>query len=110
MASKKYIKGFLEDIVLFLICERGEMYGYEITKKVQEITTGTITITEGALYPILHKLENNGQLTARFKDANGRLRKYYTITDQGISATNESATELDLFLNGLSQIFNPKSV
>ncbi len=53
MATKNYIKGFLEDIVLYLIHENHEMYGYEITKKVQEITNGTITVTEGALYPIL---------------------------------------------------------
>ena len=36
------------------------MYGYEITQKVKELTKNKIQITEGALYPLLHKLEAEG--------------------------------------------------
>ena len=108
MPSKKYIKGFLEDIVLYLINENGEMYGYEITKRVQEISNGAINVTEGALYPILHRLENQGKLTSNFKDAKGRLRKYYALTKNGEAATHEAAIELEAFIGGLSQLFNLK--
>jgi DNA-binding PadR family transcriptional regulator len=109
MATKKYIKGFLEDIVLHLINERGEMYGYELTKHVQQISNGAITVTEGALYPVLHKLENKGQLTSNFKDANGRLRKYYTLTKSGKASTSEAEEELQAFVAGLTQLFNLKT-
>lgn len=106
MAHKNYIKGILEDIVLHLINKNDEMYGYEITKQVQDLTNGAIKVTEGALYPILHKLENSGQLTATFKQANGRMRKYYTLTNNGQVASQKSAQELKAFVNGLTQLFN----
>ena len=108
MAGKNYIKGFLEDIVLHLIKKNGEMYGYEITKNVQEITEGAIVVTEGALYPILHKLENKGLLTATFKNANGRLRKYYALTKNGQTSSNIAEAELQQFMAGLSQLLNLK--
>lgn len=86
------------------------MYGYELTKKVHEITRGTIAITEGALYPVLHKLEEKGQLTAQFGQANGRMRKYYSITPQGGKTAAQSGEYLNEFLSGLQQIFNSKPV
>ena len=108
MKSKRYIKGFLEDIVLHLISENEEMYGYEMTKKVQEITNGVITVTEGALYPILHKLENENKLTATFKNESGRMRKYYKLTPEGGKTVTTGSTELAEFFAGMQQIFNLK--
>ncbi len=110
MKNKKYIKGFLEDIVLHLINEQDEMYGYEITKKVQNLTKGAIAVSEGALYPILHKLENEKKLTATFKKVDGRTRKYYTITPEGGKTVASSSTELIDFFSGMQQIFNLKPV
>ena len=108
MKNKSYIKGFLEDIVLHLISENNEMYGYEITKKVQELTNGVITVTEGALYPILHKLENENKLTAQFKNASGRMRKYYKLTPEGGKTVTTGSTELADFFAGMQQIFHLK--
>ena len=53
----QHIKGSLSTIILKLLHDNGRMYGYEITQKVKEITQEDIQITEGALYPILHKFE-----------------------------------------------------
>jgi len=108
MKSKSYIKGFLEDIVLHLISENDEMYGYEMTKIVQEITNGVITVTEGALYPILHKLENEKKLNATFKNESGRMRKYYKLTPEGGKTVRTGSTELADFFAGMQQIFNLK--
>ena len=55
MYSKNLIKGTLQTIVLKQLEENGRMYGYEITQKVKEISDHKIEITEGALYPTLHK-------------------------------------------------------
>ncbi len=110
MTNKSYIKGFLEDIVLHLIAENHEMYGYEITKKVQEITNGVISITEGALYPVLHKLENENKLTAHFKAAAGRTRKYYKLTPEGGKTVVGSISNLAEFFGGMQQIFNVKPI
>ena len=60
MIPTDLIKGSLKTIVLKLLKEEGPMYGYDITRKVEELTEGKIKLTYGALYPILHKLESEG--------------------------------------------------
>ncbi len=57
MKNSQLYKGSLTTIVMKLLEENGRMYGYEITQKVKEITKGELKITEGALYPALHKLK-----------------------------------------------------
>jgi len=106
MSGKKYIKGFLEDIVLHLIGENGEMYGYEITQKVRDLSKGVIAITEGALYPVLHKLEREEKLAVSYRKIDGRLRKYYRLTPEGGKRTESASQELAEFLNGLVGLFN----
>ena len=67
-----------------LLEENGRMYGYEITQKVKEITRGELKITEGALYPALHKLEAEDLLDVEVERVDNRLRKYYKLTEKGI--------------------------
>ena len=71
-------KGLLEICVLASL-EREESYGYKIIDSV----TKYIDINESTLYPILKRLEQNGSLTTRTQEYNGRLRKYYQITETG---------------------------
>ena len=67
--SSELIKGTLKTIVLKLLADNKRMYGYEITQRVKELTLDKIQITEGALYPTLHALEEDG-LIARCTEAN----------------------------------------
>ena len=60
MKNSQLYKGSLNTIIMKLLEENGKMYGYEITQKVKAITQGELNITEGALYPALHKLEAEG--------------------------------------------------
>ena len=62
MKNSQLYKGSLNTIIMKLLEENGKMYGYEITQKVKALTQGELTITEGALYPALHKLEAEGLL------------------------------------------------
>ena len=73
--SKKLYRGSLETIILKLLADNKEMYGYEITQVVKEMTEGTLELTEGALYPALHKLEGKGILTTETKFIGNRYRK-----------------------------------
>lgn len=56
MFSNEILKGSIRPLIIKLIKENGRMYGYQITQKVKEISSDTIILTEGALYPALHKL------------------------------------------------------
>ena len=83
MNNQKLYKGSLQTIILNLLDEKGKLYGYEITKLVKELTNGELKITEGALYPTLHKLESEGILEVEMAVVNNRKRKYYSLTKKG---------------------------
>ena len=104
----KHIKGSLSTIVLKLLHDNGRMYGYEITQKVKELTKDDIQITEGALYPILHKLEAEEVLTAETERVDGRIRKYYKITPKGNATAVDRIAELRAFADNLNILLNPK--
>lgn len=72
-------RGILEVCVLTVL-RRGDSYGYQLVKDVGEM----IEITESTLYPILKRLESGGLLTVYSVEHNGRLRRYYRITEAGI--------------------------
>lgn len=91
-----------------MIKKEGRMYGYELTKQVKESTNGAISISEGALYPVLHKLENSGLLESEMIPHEGRLRKYYSLSEKGKQKVAENSSELEGFLQGLQTLFNLK--
>jgi DNA-binding PadR family transcriptional regulator len=108
MISSELLRGSIKTIVLKLLEESGRMYGYEITRKVEEITQGRIVLTYGALYPVLHKLESEGVLQVESENYNNRIRIYYNLTPKGHSVVREKVKEMAEFLNTLGRILDPK--
>ena len=72
-------RGLLDACVLAAI-RGGPSYGYQIIKDLKPY----VEISESTLYPILRRLETAKLLTVRSAEHNGRLRKYYHITPQGL--------------------------
>ena len=108
MYSKELLKGTIEIIILKLLSENEKMYGYEITQRVKELTADRIEISEGALYPLLHKLEATGLLKVE-SIANGkRIRKYYNLTKTGKVTAKEKVKELNEFMKSIHLIMNLK--
>jgi PadR family transcriptional regulator, regulatory protein PadR len=101
MYSSELVKGTLKTIVLKLLKEQGKMYGYEITQRVKELTLDKIQITEGALYPLLHALEAQGDLETEIEFIGKRQRKYYRLTTQGKQTSKKKITELQEFIETL---------
>jgi DNA-binding PadR family transcriptional regulator len=98
----------LQTIILKLLESNAKMYGYEITQKVKELTKGELKITEGALYPALHKLEADGLLDVEVAKVGNRLRKYYKLTENGTTETANRLEEMQEFLKTMQQLVNPK--
>lgn len=71
-------RGMLEACVLAVL-NCGDSYGYQLVKDI----SSAIEISESTLYPILKRLEGANQLTVYTVEHNGRLRKYYKITEFG---------------------------
>ena len=74
------IKRGLLDVCVLSALQWRESYGYRIVKEVKPY----VEISESTLYPILKRLETAGQVTVRSAEHNGRLRKYYNITETGM--------------------------
>lgn len=105
---QQILKGSLSAIILKLLSENEAMYGYEICQRVKEITAGQMRVTEGALYPALHKLEGEGILRTHTQQVEGRTRKYYSIVpDQHGNAVDRLA-QMQAFLDQLQQVLNPQ--
>lgn len=105
MYSKELLKGTLKTIVLKLLSEHDKMYGYEITQHVKSETSGKIVLTEGALYPTLHKLEASGLVETEKVVFGGRTRKYYKLTESGEAAATEKINEFAEFITTMKLIF-----
>lgn len=83
------LKRGLLDACVLTVLNRGESYGYQLTRDVGEL----IEVSESTLYPILRRLESGGLVTVRSAEHNGRLRRYYHITDAGRTRLRESVAQ-----------------
>jgi DNA-binding PadR family transcriptional regulator len=87
--NKDLIAASSTPLVLAILAE-GDSYGYAILQRVRELSDTRMAWTDGMLYPVLHRLERLGHVTARWEVAqNGRRRKYYRITADGMAQLSE---------------------
>ena len=80
------------------------MYGYEITQRVKELSDNRILLTEGALYPTLHKLEGDGLLRTETVNIGRRVRKYYSLTAAGKSLAKERVNDFVDFIRTMAAV------
>ena len=106
MKKNSLYKGTLKNIILKLLAKEVKMYGYQMTQRAKELTEGELEMTEGALYPILHKLEEEGMIFSEIQIVNGRNRKYYFLTEKGKKQQLEQEEEMKSYLLNLNTIFN----
>lgn len=104
MHSPELLKGTLQTIILKVLKDHGRMYGYEITQRVTDLSDGRILLTEGALYPSLHKLEAEGLLKTEVVNIGKRVRKYYTLTAEGKAITKDRVSEFMDFIKTMSSV------
>ena len=81
--GKDLVAASATPLVLAILTE-DDSYGYAIIKRVAELSDGHVQWTDGMLYPVLHRLERQGYVAAKWGAAeNGRRRRYYRITKEG---------------------------
>ncbi len=83
------LKRGLLDVCVLKAIKNEDSYGYKIIKDMKPY----VEISESTLYPILRRLESSSMLTVKTVEHNGRLRKYYHITEQGINRIEEFKEE-----------------
>ena len=101
--DKGYISGSSRLLVLKLLNEK-PFYGYELIKTLKERSNDTFDMKEGTLYPILHKLENDGLIKSSNQEVSGRVRKVYSITTRGIKVLEEEMKQWNEFSLAVNQV------
>ena len=85
MISKDLVAASSTPLILSIL-SLGESYGYAIIRAVRDLSDEELSWTDGMLYPVLHRLENQRHIHSVWKKGeNGRKRKYYSISDTGLA-------------------------
>jgi len=102
--DKNLIGGSAILLVLTLLNEK-DMYGYQIIKEIEERSDSTFQFKEGSLYPVLHKLKNNGYVKSyTAKGDTGKNRKYYQITLVGQKHLKAQEEQWKLFSVSVNKV------
>ena len=84
MAKKEDLLQGTLDMLVLRVLSRGELHGWGITLKLEQLSKSALQVDEGSLYPALYRMEEKGWIEAEWKmTENNRRAKYYTLTRAG---------------------------
>jgi PadR family transcriptional regulator PadR len=90
--ERDLLRGSL-DLMVLSVLAGGKQYGYLIQKHVSQASGGRVDLKAGTLYPLLHRLEDDGLVRAVWDDSTGRSRKWYELTVVGQKRLSSQAQE-----------------
>ena len=94
--------------LVLAILSRGESYGYAIIQEVRTLSGGELAWSEGMLYPVLHRMEDQGLIESfEERGENGRKRKYYRLRPDGRRALTEERRQWDVVHAALTRALKP---
>ncbi|TYA10506.1 PadR family transcriptional regulator [Paenibacillus faecis] len=100
--DKEMLKGYIDVILLSLLQDK-PMYGYEIAKKVREVSGGAMDLKEATLYMALKRLEKQSLVEAFWgeddESSGGGRRKYYRLLPEGQTRLQENQRSWAVFRN-----------
>lgn len=103
--AKDLVAASATPLILGLLVE-GDSYGYAIIQRVKELSGGQLRWTDGMLYPVLHRLERNDLIAAKWGTSeNGRKRKYYSITTAGRAQLASQQQQWQVVDNALRHVW-----
>ena len=97
MSVNKGLLGGSTPLLLLSLLSEQDRYGYEIIRILAERSDQTFSFKEGTLYPILHKLEKDGNVRSYLMENEGRQRRYYAITERGAKQLAEEKHQWERF-------------
>lgn len=81
------------------------MHGWAIAQRIRQMSREVLQVGQGALYPCLHKLEQNGWVSSEWAvSENNRRAKYYTLTKAGRQALKQEAAQWERLATAISLI------
>ena len=102
--SKDFVAASATPLILAILKEN-DSYGYAIIKNVKELSGNELVWTEGMLYPVLHRLEEQQLIESYWKGSEaGRKRKYYRIKEAGLKELELQKRQWEMVNSALSKI------
>ena len=93
------------DLLILKILALQPLNGWAIGQRLKQISTDVLQVSDGSLYPALHKLEQEGWVTAEWKPSeNNRRAKYYSLTRLGRTQLKKEAANWDRLSAAISGI------
>jgi transcriptional regulator len=97
------------DLLILKILALQPLNGWAINQRLKQISGDILQVTEGSLYPALHKLEQEGWITAEWKQSeNNRRAKYYSLTRLGRAQLKKEAANWNRLSSAISHIVQLK--
>ena len=105
--NRELLKGNTATVVLAILDE-GPLHGYEIAKEMRRRSDDALRLGQGVLYPILHRLEDQGLIAGEWEQSTGTpSRKRYEITDRGRAELGARKHEWQAFTRAMSSVLGP---
>ena len=96
-------------LVLAILSQQEESYGYEIIQEVKRLSGGVLEWQDGMLYPVLHRLEEEGLISSRWvRVESGRKRKYYRLNPSGFETLKAEMEQWIQVHQTLMHAWNPR--
>lgn len=93
------------DMLVLRVLSRGELHGWGITQKLEQLSERALQVDEGSLYPALYRMEDKGWIQAEWKmTENNRRAKYYTLTRAGRKQLETEQQQWDRMTAVIAQV------
>jgi len=97
------------DLLLLKIVALEPMNGWSISQRLRQISGDVLQVRDGSLYPALHKLEQEGWISAEWRPSeNNRRAKFYSLTRPGRKQLDKEAANWDRLAGAITQIVKLK--
>jgi PadR family transcriptional regulator PadR len=99
------------DLLLLKVIALEPLHGWAIAQRLKQVSGDVLRVSEGSLYPALHKLEQEGWITAKWQLAEtGRRAKFYTLSRAGRRALEREAGNWERLSDAISRVVRLKEV
>jgi transcriptional regulator len=93
------------DVLLLKILALEPLHGWAISRRLKSLSGDVLQVSEGSLYPALHKLEQEGWITAEWKQTeNNRRAKFYSLTRLGRRQLESESANWHLLSSAISRV------
>lgn len=104
--DRELLKGNTATVVLAILAE-GPLHGYQIAKEMRSRSDDALTLGQGVLYPILHRLEDRGLISGEWEQSTGTpSRKRYVITKAGSAELKARRSEWAAFSTAMAKVLD----